>query len=243
MRRVIAAVFYCLFIIVPLILTPWNYELFEFNKMLVVYAGTVIIAAAWAVECFRTKKFIFQRTPFDLPLILFLLSQILSTIFSIDPHTSLWGYYSRFHGGLTSTICYLILFWAYSTFMRSNTKKSLAVILSTGLIVSLYGIAEHFGIDKRIWIQDVQNRVFSTLGQPNWLAAYLIMLIPLAWTQKSKLYRAYSLIFILTLFFTKSRSGFLGLAAAAAVYGLIRWTKIALVVLVLGFLALIPARK
>src|SRR3972149_10537896 len=99
----IAYAFYALFIIVPLILTPWNYELFEFNKMLTVYALTLVIAGAWAVEMIRQKKILYSRTPFDLPLLLFFASQILSTIFSIEPHTSVWGYYSRFHGGLFST--------------------------------------------------------------------------------------------------------------------------------------------
>ena len=46
----ITVAFYLLFIIVPLILTPWNFELFEFNKMLTVYALTLVIAGAWAVE-------------------------------------------------------------------------------------------------------------------------------------------------------------------------------------------------
>ena len=115
--------FYALLIIVPLILTPWNYELFEFNKMLAVYAGTSVIAGAWVVEMIRQKKWLFTRTPFDVPILLFFLSQVLSTIFSIDPHTSVWGYYSRFHGGLLSTLSYVILFYAYVQFMTGKTKK------------------------------------------------------------------------------------------------------------------------
>lgn len=234
----IADAFYALFIIVPLILTPWNYELFEFNKILAVYALTLIIAAAWVIEMLRQKKLLFSRTPLDIPLLLFLISQILSTIFSIDPHTSIWGYYSRFHGGLLSTLSYIVLYYAYARFMRGKTKPVISVILSTGLVVSLYGIAEHFGIDKHIWVQDVQNRVFSTLGQPNWLAAYLIMLIPLAWSQKSRLYYFYSLVYLITLFFTKSRSGFLGLGVAALIYGLMRRRRLTLILAALALAGL-----
>ncbi len=239
----IAPAFYALFIIVPLILAPWNFELFEFNKMLAVYAFTLIIGGAWIIECLRQRKLLFSRTPFDIPLLLFLASQILSTIFSIDPHTSIWGYYSRFHGGLLSTVSYLTLYWAYAAFMTGKTKKVIAVILSTGLIVSLYGIAERLGIDKHIWVQDVQNRVFSTLGQPNWLAAYLVMLIPLALAQKSKLGYFYSLIFIITLFFTKSRSGFLGLGAALVVFCFLRWTKLTLFFIACILIFLISGRQ
>ncbi|MDP4031020.1 MAG: O-antigen ligase family protein [Patescibacteria group bacterium] len=214
----IAAAFYVLFIVVPLILTPWNYELFEFNKMLAVYGLTVIIAALWVIEMIRQKKWLCRRTPFDIPLMLFLASQILATVFSIDRHTSIWGYYSRFHGGLMSTVSYLVLYYAFVTFMRHKLKPVLAVMLSTATIVSLYGIAERLGIDKSLWVQDVQNRVFSTLGQPNWLAAYLLALTPLAWQKKSLLGYVYSLIFFVTILFTRSRSGLFGFAVAFTVY-------------------------
>ena len=239
----IAYAFYALFIITPLILTPWNYELFEFNKMLAVYALTIIIAGAWIIECLRRRRLLITRTPFDIPLLLFLLSQILSTVFSIDRHTSIWGYYSRFHGGLLSTLSYLVLYFAYAQFMRGKTKTVISVILSTGLIVSLYGIAERFGIDKHIWIQDVQNRVFSTLGQPNWLAAYLVMLIPLAWSQKSKLYYLYSLFFLAALIFTKSRSGFFGLGIALIIFLLFRFKKLIYLFIPLAILAAVTVPK
>ncbi|MCG2692375.1 O-antigen ligase family protein, partial [Microgenomates group bacterium] len=198
LNKIIALSFYCLFIVVPLILTPYNYELFEFNKMLTVYFFTIIIASAWIIKCIHQRKILLCRTPFDLPLLLFLLSQILSTIFSIDRHTSVWGYYSRFNGGLLSTISYITLYYAFVS-NAVSVKNSLKVILSTATIVSLYAIAQHFGIDKHVWVQDVQNRVFSTLGQPNWLAAYLIAVIPLS--------RWLAPLFLITIYFTKSQSG------------------------------------
>ena len=224
LNRIVRYSFYLLFILAPLILTPYNYELFEFNKMLTVYFLTTIIAGTWIIKMILAKRILIRRTPFDLPLLLFLVSQVISTILSIDPHTSVWGYYSRFHGGLLSTISYLILYYAYVSNITKDGSKpsafvnnSLKVILSTGLIVSIYGILEHFGIDKHLWVQDVQNRVFSTLGQPNWLAAYLICLTPLSiffflkYPKKPQiLYLITTLIFYITLLFTKSRSGLVG---------------------------------
>ncbi|PIZ47524.1 hypothetical protein COY29_05070 [Candidatus Woesebacteria bacterium CG_4_10_14_0_2_um_filter_39_14] len=95
-------------------------------------------------------------------------------------------------------------------------------------------MAEHFGIDAHRWVQLVQIRVFSTIGQPNWLAAWLVALIPLTWgfllNSKSKLQNLlyYSLFIILLLCFlyTKSRSGLLGLTVAfVAFWGLLFWFK------------------
>jgi putative inorganic carbon (HCO3(-)) transporter len=101
---------------------------------------------------------------------------------SIDSRSSIFGYYSRFHGGLLSSISYSLLYWAYvANFDRQKTIKAMCILLTSALLVSIYGVLQHFGIDKNIWVQDVQNRIFSTLGQPNWLAAWIVALLPLTW--------------------------------------------------------------
>ena len=220
--------FNLLFFFVPIVLYPYSHELFEFNKMVFVYALTVLISTAWAVRMILAKKIIFRRSLFDVPILLFLFSQLLSTAFSIDVRTSLLGYYSRFHGGFLSTLSYSLLFWAFVSNMdRAKTLKAIRFLVFSGIIVSFYGVLQHFGIDKDVWVQDVQERVFSTLGQPNWLAAWLVALLPIAWAfylslrQKSKNFRPWlgvSALYVLTLAYTKSRSGLLGLAVAAAIF-------------------------
>ena len=222
--------FYLLFFIVPLVLTPYNYELFEYNKMMTVYFFTVLITGCWIVKMISNKEIKIARTPWDFPIFLFLISQIISTIFSIDRHVSIFGYYSRFNGGLLSTLSYILLYYAFVTnFPKEKINKLLFVVLSSGFLVSIYGILEHFGIDRDLWVQDVQNRVFSTLGQPNWLAAYLAVLIPVTIgiiiskikyqianmhiiNQNYLEFSMYflSLIFYICILFTKSRSGFIG---------------------------------
>ncbi|MFH1863352.1 MAG: O-antigen ligase family protein [bacterium] len=222
--NIIPLLFNLLFFFVPLILWPYNSELFEFNKMVLVYIFTVSITAFWAIRMIKEKKFIFRRTILDVPLLLFLISQTLSTLVSIDPRTSLLGYYSRFHGGLLSSICYSLLYWAYvSNINAKQTLISIKVMFLSAFLVCIYGILEHFGIDKDLWVQDVQNRVFSTLGQPNWLAAWLTGLFPLTWAFLLKkkgnwIYLGLSLLFFITLLFTKSRSGILGFVAADIIF-------------------------
>lgn len=226
--KVLEYSFYLLFFLVPLVMTPWNFELFEYNKMMLIYAATTVIVGAWTGKMILAKRFIFRRTPFDIPLLLFLASQFFSFLVSIDHYTSLWGYYSRFHGGLFSTISYLLLYWAFvSNFDKQKVLSAIRYLLFAATLVASYGILEHFGIDAKYWVQDVKNRVFSTLGQPNWLAAYLLAIIPLpiafipSFKFKRKelqslmsdwrflLYGFLFLLFMLCLFFTKSRSGFL----------------------------------
>ena len=167
---------------VPLILWPFTSEVFEFNKMVLVYILTTLITGTWLIQMILEKRFIFRRTILDIPLLVFIGSQLISTVLSIDPLTSWLGYYSRFNGGFLSTLCYALLYWAFvNNIDAKRTMKLLYVTLISATLVSIYGVLEHFGIDKSVWVQDVQSRVFSTLGQPNWLAAWIVALTPLTW--------------------------------------------------------------
>jgi len=236
-NRVIRFGFYLLFILVPLILTPWNYELFEYNKMMLTYGLTVIVVGAWIVKMIQNREFRVARTPLDLPIALFVGSQLVSTLFSIDPHVSWYGYYSRFNGGMFSVLSYTALYYAFITNFAEiegvgkkiisgaasfRLTRLVKVALTTAAVIAVYGVLERLGIDKNLWVQDVQSRVFSTLGQPNWLAAYLVALVPAAMalgiTENKKLsslfYLLFSVLFFVVTLFTRSRSGYLGLAVA-----------------------------
>lgn len=283
MDWVIRIGFVALFVLVPLVLTPLNYELFEYNKMMVTYVLTVIIAAAWMVKMAANREFRINKTPLDIPILVFLSSQLLSTLFSMDPHVSWFGYYSRFNGGMMSVISYVLLYYAFVSNFGSQSNEAgqslesrimnhesgkkkkkneenkplfiihnslfilLKIALLTAGVVSIYGVLERLGIDKSIWVQDVQNRVFSTLGQPNWLAAYLVALIPtsivfalqhapnpkktnegiklsnMLWYS---LWAGLTLLFFVVLLFTRSRSGMLALAVADIVFWTLYFLKL-----------------
>lgn len=111
--KIIRFLFYALFIATPLIMNSSTSELFEFNKMLFIYMITVLIALLWAIEVIIYKKKLIHNKVLSAAVLIFLSSQILSTLFSIDIHTSIFGYYGRFNGGLLSIISYIVLFYAF----------------------------------------------------------------------------------------------------------------------------------
>ncbi len=290
-NRAIEYCFYLIFLLIPLTMAGDTYELFEFNKMWLTFALTLVIAGAWLVKMITQRRISIQRTPLDIPIILFLISQIIATFHSLDTHTSIWGFYSRFNGGLLSIISYIFLYYAFlSNFVVNEgwhrargdasggvqrgasslssgslegaplderaaepraivmVKRLLFVSLISGLIVTLWGLPSHFGydptclmlrgnLDVSCWTEAFQPRVriFSTLGQPNWLAAYLSILIPIAIafvinvasdtknvTRKKLLrvtcYVLLVILFYLAFLFTNSRSGFLGLWVGLAFF-------------------------
>lgn len=236
--RTIITSIYAVALLTPFIFTWINSELFEFNKMLFVYAIAIIVIGASVVKMIIHKKWLIQNTVFDIPMGLFVGSSVLSTVFSIHPYTSFWGYYSRFNGGLASILAYTAIFYiAVSTLKRKHLPALLITLVISLFGSSLYAFPEHFGyspsctlirgeFNATCWRQDVQLRVFGTFGQPNWLAAYIVLLLPLALvlpvaSKKAPiqvLAATTALLSYPTLLFTKSRSGFLGFAIGMLIF-------------------------
>ncbi|MFZ5377030.1 MAG: O-antigen ligase family protein [Patescibacteria group bacterium] len=238
--------FQLMFLVTPFVFTWVNDELFEFNKMLFVYGLTALTTSLWLSKMVLAKKIIYRHHWLNFLPLLFLLSQVISTLFSIEPRTSFFGYYTRFNGGLLSIICYSLLYLnIVSNLSRSAIKKLIWTLVISAGLSSLYAIPEHFGhspscwlitgdFNVDCWVQDVQNRIFGTFGQPNWLAAFAVSTLPLSLflvyrpIKKNKPALAldgYQLLALtsfvlltLTTLFTQSRSGFISLLAGSLLY-------------------------
>src|SRR5258708_3041025 len=157
-NRVIEFSFYSLFFFVPLVFTSITSELFELNKMWLTFIITILVVSAWIIKSVILRKFYLQKTPLDIPIALFFVLQIISTILSWDSYVSFWGYYSRFNGGLLSIACYILLYYAFlSNFpirkianeldLPTMVKRLIFVSLGSAAIVALWGLPSHFGYD------------------------------------------------------------------------------------------------
>src|SRR5260221_4688860 len=109
-NRIISLTFYAIFLVVPITFAVDTTELFEFNTMWLTYGLALVLFVAWTGKMILEKRIVIARTPLDIPLGLFLASQIISSIWSLDPYVSFWGYYSRFNGGVLFLIIYLFFF-------------------------------------------------------------------------------------------------------------------------------------
>ena len=203
------------------------------NKMWLTWGIAIFIGMAWITKMILQKKISFRRTPLDIPIALFLSSQIISTIFSMDPHVSFWGYYSRFNGGLLSTFTYIFLYYAFLGNFQTNAvtmvKRALSLSLISGLAVALWGLPSHFGYDPTClvfrgtfdvscWTADFMPtvRIFSSLGQPDWLAAYFAILLPISLAYLILNWKLWAVLpltalFYIDILYTRARSGFVGI--------------------------------
>jgi O-antigen ligase len=185
--QIIYYLFLILFTITPLIVFHLTSELFEFNKIIFIYLISSLIFFFWFLKSLLLKKIIIKKTYLDKAIIFFLISQLLSTIFSIDRHTSIFGFYGRFNGGLLSIITYIGLYYALiSNLTKDNVIKILKLSVLISFLVVLIGLPGKFNHDllcyvftnqlnNNCWTEQFKpaERMFSTLGQPNWLGAYL----------------------------------------------------------------------
>jgi len=233
-----------LFFLTPLFFTSNTSELFEFNKMIFIYILTILIGFFWLIKMIVSKKIIFKKTFLDTPIFLFFGSQLFSTFFSIDRHTSLFGYYGRFNGGLLSIISYIILYYGFVS-NSVGVNFILKTSLFSSIAVMVYGLPGKLGhdltcffvsagriFDNSCWstesnVFNPRERLFSTLGQPNWLGAYLAInfFLGIYFLIKNKNNTKYFIINFLYLFtnisfilFTRSRSALMAVGVGLILF-------------------------
>ncbi len=93
---------------------------------------------------------------------------------------SLLGSYQRLQGTYT-TLSYIVIFFLMLQGLR--TKQQFNRVVTVAILVSfpiaLYGLVQHFGLDPLPWGGNVTDRVASNMGNAIFVAAFLIMVVPL----------------------------------------------------------------
>lgn len=122
-----------------------------------------------------------NRVPLTVPVLFYGGIFLFATITSIVPRTSLWGSYQRLEGTYTNLSYIMLAILIVATIRRrEQLERLITVVLITGFMVSFYGVMQHEGLDPLPWEGDVIQRVASTMGNAIFVAAYLIMIVPLA---------------------------------------------------------------
>ncbi len=180
-------------ILVPVFFDIYSSRIFEPDKIAILRSLALLILAAWLVklvdegkvrwERFEREESLFKtlvRTPLLIPVFLLAVAYIISTIFSVTPLTSLVGSYQRLQGTYT-TFSYIVIFAAILGTLRKREQvdRLITTIIVASLPVSLYGYLQRAKLDPVPWGGDVSTRIASNMGNSIFVAAYLIMVVPL----------------------------------------------------------------
>lgn len=231
------------------------YKIPEFGVIAVLFLAPflptklIIALMAYLLVCFFIKYFRGKRVIrlewMDVTVLLFSVVFLFAGIFSASPADSLFP--------ALVFLCFISGYFLVVNLIRSSewVSRCYLSVLSSATLVALYGIYQNFFVTVNTTWQDtdmfgeVTGRVVSTLENPNVLAEYLIMILPIAaagfLTEKTA---SGKLLYLFTggilgacLIFTWSRGAWLGILIAMMLF-LLMYSKKVLVVGLFGILAI-----
>ena len=213
--------------LIPLSFFPTVFSEFVLPKLLLarllVMVLTVVLVAGWL----RQGAVTWKRTALDLPLLAFVVSAAISTIFAVNLNLAMFGTYSRWEGLLTITT-YALLFWLAVQLIsgeRDARWLTWSLLFSGYLIAAVAVLQATFGVLGGGYFQSPYIRADATLAHPDFLGIFLAMLLPVAFAKliagQSGLTRllAANLVVVLSLGLvaTFTRSAWIGAVIGVAV--------------------------
>lgn len=175
-------------VVAPLLFSPNSTRPFDLVNTSIVRATALLVIFLWLWGQLTATRTTVVQT-FDHPIVravlLFLVAVLLSTLLSASPSASLHGSFLRNQGTYTLLAC-MVIFWVISDTIRSTGQIELGIALASlvGFLVSLYAIIQFRGLDSiQLGTSWDPARSSSTLGNPNFLGGFLILMIPLVLTK------------------------------------------------------------
>ena len=226
-HRLIGYLFSFLILVPPLIfftnLTQNPYSI----QAVMLNIGILLIWGIWIVENLIKKRVILVKTYMDVPFCLFFLICILSFAWSLFTHWQMKDAICSF--GLKNIFFLLnnfLVFYGIIYFLgeREKIKKVSYLFFLLTCFVCGYGILQYLGLEI-IWKHNLNpfgKRCISTFGNPNFLATFLVLMLPLIFGffikekffLKKALFLFLFLLAFIVLLFTFCRSSWLGFLTA-----------------------------
>jgi O-antigen ligase len=209
--------------ILPLAYSWGTFDPYVLPKLLVARILVIGLLALFIARVLMTRALVVKRTPLDVPLLAFVGSAALSTVFAYNQNVAVFGIYSRYDGLLT-ILTYAALFWlsVQAVADAGEARALMWALLASGYIVAAIAIFQSISDSLR---QNAVVPAYGTLGQKNVLGAFLAILCPLAYgglvAARSRGARVLALNALamcgIGLYLTFSRSAWIGVALAAIV--------------------------
>ena len=211
-KKIINTTLYIVLFLIPLVITPLSIAPTEYNtpKIFLLY-----ICGAILLISLITKFKEFKLDKNDIFIFIFLMLIYLSTIFSVDIKTSIFGASNRYEGMLTFT-CYFLIYYCAKYHFKFNhifIDISLLVILLT----SILGILQYYNVPfiSDLFLSPLAGPSFSssTFGNRNFFASFISITLPyimcLYIFYKEKFYLFVSSVNFYALLVTLTRSAWL----------------------------------
>lgn len=167
--------------LIPLIISPINFDLFDLPKATLLYALALTVSVSFIARSLLSGELVIKRTPLNKPLLAFAAMITIATATSPVPLISVIGEYGRYEN-LATILSYIVICFLATQFLDDNEwrKNLVAISFFSFGIISFYGIMQALGFDiLPTALRDFVGRGRSTLGNPVFFGGYLAIMIPL----------------------------------------------------------------
>jgi len=214
---------------VPLIFFTGIEEVFVLPKRLLIYFGTFIYLIGILIN--RDSGFPIIRKgnerKFDFLVVGYILLVLLSFLVSEFPYLGLYE--------LLDFIPFMVLFFIWRNSLDLPQRENgINLLIIAGVLASGYAILQKMGWDFVQWQQAdlVKTRSIGTLGNPDFLAGFLVLILPLAlagvFYQPRRRYFNLFAVFIIGISIVLSycRGGWVALVAGTLVFLFWGWSRL-----------------
>ena len=137
---------------------------------------------------FQKKNFGFQlaynrvkrisQAPIEIAIALFLIGLLVSTISSSSPFTGFFGLSGRRNGFITYVAMFLVYLIAKKISVSNTLNSFMRALTLVGTFQASYMLIQFLNLDPISWTTVHENKMFGTLGNPNFSSAFLAIALP-----------------------------------------------------------------
>ncbi len=206
---------YLLVFLTPLFFLPWTIDPLGLNKQLLLLFLVFIALFVFILKILISDEFKINLSFLNIPVVIFLLVYGLSTIFSLSPYGSFWGWPLNVSAGFLTLLYFVFLYFLIVNIFTPSTSSGhvkrevfwlLFLLVVSGFLATAFNTFQLFG--KFIFPWDFASNVsFNTIGTTNALSIFLAILLPL--------------IVVLSLMTTKMMRWFLSIVGLLMLFNMI----------------------
>jgi hypothetical protein len=217
-------------------------DFFSYWKSRWVIALT-LIGLIFYIILYKQKKLPFKNLKqYYIPLGIYAIFVIISTIFALDTQTALWGFVDMYQG-MFVLLSYVVITFLTINFVNSERDVNLFVnaFLFLMIVEGIIGVTQYFGFDffqtaigKRLILPgNIQvdglsfsfgpKTIYGTLFNTNFVGSFATLMLPMAVAillgtknRKQKITAAFAVVLMLLVWIgCNSRAGYIGVALSA----------------------------
>lgn len=178
-NRIIFGILVFVTALAPLLFTTLTTEFFEIPKIILLSGAILLLLILWSFSWVLSGKVVITRTPLDLPLLLLLITVLISTSLSDSRYVSIFGNFPRIHGSAISWVLYILLYFIAVSNIRGvfQTRIIVFTLLGSAVVNSIIAVLSYAGV--YLPLAFAKNMAFNPAGSSFSAVALAVILLPI----------------------------------------------------------------